>query len=85
MNIVLAEGVWYLVSLNEKKESDHGFWKAKGDACKIYSNSVITGSRTTLEYFEGQAPHGRKTDWIMQEYVVTQKESSDKDKSKVLR
>ncbi|XP_011074496.1 NAC transcription factor 29-like isoform X2 [Sesamum indicum] len=79
----LPEGIWYLLHSNEKKECVDGFWKAKGESCKIYSNSKITGWRTTLEYFEGQAPHGQKTNWHMQEYRITQKELCDKDKPKV--
>lgn len=83
---VLADGFWYLVHSNEKKEFDHGFWKAKGEACKIYSNSMITGWRTTLEYFEGQVPHEQKTDWIMQEYRIThEKTCEDKDEEKVFK
>ncbi|KAI3460297.1 hypothetical protein Pfo_016960 [Paulownia fortunei] len=81
----LPEGIWYLVHSNEKKESVYGFWKAKGEACNFYSNSMIIGWRTTLEYFEGQAPHGQRTEWLMQEYGLTQKELCDKDKPKESR
>ncbi|XP_073032936.1 uncharacterized protein [Primulina eburnea] len=70
----LPEGIWYLVQSNEKKESVLGFWKLKGQACGIYSNSVINGWRSTLEYYEGEAPHAQRTDWVMQEYSITQKE-----------
>ncbi|KAK4434491.1 NAC domain-containing protein 76 [Sesamum alatum] len=81
----LPEGIWYLVQSNEKKECVDGFWKANGESCKIYSNSKITGWRTTLEYFEGRDPHGQRTDWLMQEYRITQKELCDKDKPKESR
>lgn len=80
LQCVLAEGIWYLVRSNEKKESAFGFWKAKGEACKVYSNGMISGWRTTLEYFD----HGQITDWLMQEYRITLKKLSDKDKPKVL-
>ncbi|KAL0369047.1 UNVERIFIED_CONTAM: Retrovirus-related Pol polyprotein from transposon RE1 [Sesamum calycinum] len=81
----LPEGIWYLVPSNEKKECVDGFWKAKGESCKIYSNSKITGWRTTLEYYERQLPHGQRTNWLMQEYRITQKELCDKDKPKESR
>ncbi|KAL0392002.1 UNVERIFIED_CONTAM: NAC domain-containing protein 78 [Sesamum radiatum] len=81
----LPEGIWYLVPSNEKKECVDGFWKAKGESCKIYSNSKITGWRTTLEYYERQVPHGQRTNWLMQEYRITQKELCDKDKRKESR
>lgn len=76
----LPEGIWYLVDANEKKDSVYGFWKDKGEACKIYSNSSIFGWRVSLEYFEGQAPHGQRTDWLMHEHKITQKELCYKDK-----
>ncbi|GFQ04887.1 NAC domain-containing protein 78, partial [Phtheirospermum japonicum] len=82
----LPEGIWYLVPSNEKKESVYGFWKANGAASKICSNSTIIGWRTTLQYFEGQAPDEQKrTDWLMQEYWITKKELCDKDKPKESR
>ncbi|XP_073125463.1 uncharacterized protein [Henckelia pumila] len=76
----LPEGIWYLVQSNEKKESVFGSWKLKGQACEIYSNSVINGWRSTLEYYEGESSHAQRTDWVMQEYSITQKELlSDKN------
>ncbi|XP_075484881.1 uncharacterized protein LOC142524700 [Primulina tabacum] len=60
-----------------KKNQVFGFWKPKGRACKIYSNSVINGWRSTLEYYEGKAHDAAQTtDWVMQEYSITQKEIS---------
>lgn len=79
-----VEGMWFLVHSNEEKESVHGFWKAKGEACKVYSDKVINGWRTTLEYFEGLAPDGQITDWLMQEYKITPKDVNDKYGQKVL-
>lgn len=77
--------MWYLVHSNEERESGHGFWKAKGEAYKVYSNNVIYGWRKTLEYFEGLAPDGQLTGWRMQEYTITPKELSDKYSPKVLK
>lgn len=82
-SMLLAEGIWYLVDANEKKDSDYGFWKDKGEACKIYSNSSIFGWRASREYFEGQAPHEQRTDWLMHEHKITQKELNYKDKPNV--
>ncbi|XP_073276688.1 NAC domain-containing protein JA2L-like [Primulina huaijiensis] len=81
----LPEGIWYLVDANEKKDSVYGFWKDKGEACEIYSNSSIFGWRASLEYFEGQAPYGQRTDWLMHEHKITQKEPFYKDKPKESR
>lgn len=81
----LPEGMWYLVRSNEERESGHGFWRAKGEACKVYSNNVIYGWRRTLEYFEGLAPDGQPTGWRMQEYTITPKELSGKHMPKVCK
>ncbi|GER30013.1 NAC domain class transcription factor [Striga asiatica] len=81
----LPEGIWYLVPIDVKKEYVHGFWKANAEDSRIYSNSTITGWRTTLHYFEGQAPDEQRTDWRMHEYWITRKELYDKDKPKESR
>ena len=66
-----------------KQNSEHGFWKATGEACEIFTNSSLIGWRTTLEFYKGQAPHGRKTNWVMQEYKITEKSLHINSNSKV--
>lgn len=68
----LPSDLWYFCS-TVKKESDIGFWQETGEPCEIFSNSAISGFRTTLRFYEGNTPHGRKTDWVMQEYRITEK------------
>lgn len=75
--------MWFLVHSNEKKGLTDGFWKAKGEPCQVYSNNGINGWRTTLEYFEGLAPDGQLTNWLMQEYKISPTELSDKCSPKV--
>nr|GMD89426.1 NAC transcription factor 29 isoform X1 [Ipomoea batatas] len=74
----LPSKIWFLVQQTESKKSEHGLWKAKGEACRIYQNGSIYGWRSTLEFFEG--PNGRKTGWVMQEYK-TEKEGYYNEKS----
>lgn len=69
----MPDGVWYLLCSKENTSAQHGQWRAKGETCEIFSNSYIIGWRTTLEFFEGQVPNERKTDWVMQEFRITQK------------
>lgn len=69
----LPDGLVYFLRSEVKKDTKLGSWKAKGEQCEIFTNSVITGWRTTLEFHEGQAPNDQKTDWVMQEYRITQK------------
>ncbi|GMP45071.1 hypothetical protein CsSME_00013735 [Camellia sinensis var. sinensis] len=66
--------IWCFICSEQKKASEHGFWKPRGEACEIFTNSNIIGWRTTLEFYEGRAPHERRTNWLMQEYSITQKQ-----------
>lgn len=53
------------------RTTEHGFWKATGSDRKIVSLSEpkrVMGLRKTLVFYEGRAPRGSKTDWIMNEY-----------------
>lgn len=68
----LPADLWYFCS-GVKKDADCGFWLETGEAREIFSNPSIRGSRTTLQFYEGRAPHARKTDWVMQEYRITHK------------
>ncbi|XP_037423471.1 NAC domain-containing protein 43-like [Triticum dicoccoides] len=70
---------WYLFSHKDKKyptgtrtnrATGAGFWKATGRDKAIYSasGSGTIGTRKTLVFYKGRAPHGHKSDWIMHEY-----------------
>ncbi|XP_012071783.1 NAC domain-containing protein 2 isoform X2 [Jatropha curcas] len=78
----LPDGIWYFIPSKENGPIELGFWRVKGEACKLFSSSAITGWRTTLEFFEGQVPHEQKTDWIMQDYWITRKGPDENSKVK---
>ncbi|KAM7266750.1 hypothetical protein ACFE04_004647 [Oxalis oulophora] len=68
---------WYFFSHKDKKyptgtrtnrATACGFWKATGRDKAVLSKNRIIGMRKTLVYYNGRAPNGRKTDWIMHEY-----------------
>lgn len=55
-----------------------GYWKATGSPGHVYSsgnNSRIIGGKRTMVYYEGRAPHGRKTEWKMNEYKAIDAEA----------
>lgn len=84
----LPADIWYFISSGMKMEAAIGIWKAKGEACKVYTGSAITGWRTTYEFYEDQASYGHKTDWVMQEYKITKgvhESSISKDSSSLCR
>ncbi|KAI3807283.1 hypothetical protein L1987_23209 [Smallanthus sonchifolius] len=72
----LPVDLWYLCC-EVKMDAEGGSWVQTGDACEIFSNSAILGLRTTLRFYERRAPHGRKTNWVMQEYRITERCDND--------
>ncbi|OWM80821.1 protein NTM1-like 9 [Punica granatum] len=68
----LPDKMWYFIHSEYNKATEVGVWKPKGEPSRVFSNTSISGWRTTLEFFEGQTPHSpKKTNWIMQEFKVT--------------
>ncbi|KAI3713466.1 hypothetical protein L1987_72043 [Smallanthus sonchifolius] len=68
---------WYFFSHKDKKyptgtrtnrATAAGFWKATGRDKVIHSSLQRIGMRKTLVFYNGRAPHGKKSDWIMHEY-----------------
>ncbi|PIN05488.1 hypothetical protein CDL12_21969 [Handroanthus impetiginosus] len=48
-----------------------GYWKATGSPGEVYSSqNQRIGRKKTMVFYEGRAPHGRKTSWKMNEYKV---------------
>jgi hypothetical protein len=71
---------WYFFSHKDRKyptgtrtnrATAAGFWKATGRDKAIYAPGGAArriGMRKTLVFYQGRAPHGHKSDWIMHEY-----------------
>ncbi|RWW44852.1 hypothetical protein BHE74_00049356 [Ensete ventricosum] len=68
---------WYFFSHKDRKyptgtrtnrATAAGFWKATGRDKVICSNARRIGMRKTLVFYQGRAPRGQKSDWIMHEY-----------------
>ncbi|KZV37136.1 NAC domain-containing protein 77-like [Dorcoceras hygrometricum] len=76
----LEKDEWYFFSPRERKylhgnrpsrSAGNGYWKATGGDKKIYGlNGEAIGSRRFLVYYQGKAPSGNKTNWVMIEYVA---------------
>ncbi|KAK8642459.1 hypothetical protein V6N13_011801 [Hibiscus sabdariffa] len=74
----LPEAVWFLIGSKDKMDMERGAWKAKEEACEVFSNSDFIGWRTVLEYFDSL----HKTDWVMEMFNLTMKRLCDDNEKK---
>nr|CAB3494885.1 unnamed protein product [Digitaria exilis] len=56
---------------NSIRKAENGYWKPV-DSSKIPTSTGIMGMKIILEFYEGQAPCGKRTGWVMREYQVEQ-------------
>ncbi|KAL3812684.1 hypothetical protein ACJIZ3_013952 [Penstemon smallii] len=60
----------YLNGSRPNRAAGHGYWKATVGDKAIYHNDKIVGSKRSLVFYEGKPPKAKKTNWLMQEYMV---------------
>ncbi|WOL18561.1 NAC domain-containing protein [Canna indica] len=77
---------WYFFTLRDRKYATgqrtnratwSGYWKATGKDRRVSRRGKQVGMRKTLVFYQGRAPRGEKTNWVMHEFRM---ESSDLQK-----
>lgn len=67
----------YATGSRTKRATDLGYWKTTGRDKAIVNKSDTVGMRKTLVFHEGKAPGGSRTDWVIYEYRLKDKDLTD--------
>ncbi|XP_062005499.1 NAC domain-containing protein 82-like [Rosa rugosa] len=77
---------WYFFSPREKKyargarmnrATDCGYWKTSGKDRSVVYDSEVVGWIKTLIFHTGRAPRGERTNWVLHEYRLEDKNLVD--------
>lgn len=80
-SIVPSNNEWYFFSprgrkypkgLQSKRGTHSGYWKVTGKERNVKSGTRVVGTKRTLVFHKGRAPKGKRTEWIMHEYCMSE-------------
>ncbi|KAM0982087.1 hypothetical protein ACFX1Q_015878 [Malus domestica] len=73
------DNMWYFFTPRDKKypkgtrldrAAGNGYWKVTGVKKDVMLKNVKVGFKTSLVFYEGKSPNGKKSDWLMHEFNV---------------
>lgn len=90
-----GEREWYFFSLRDRKyptglrtnrATGAGYWKATGKDREVVcaATGALIGMKKTLVFYEGRAPRGHKSKWVLHEYRLDGDFAADRRSCKVL-
>lgn len=77
---------WYFFSPVERKyasggrmnrATEFGYWKTTGMDRPVRYNNEVVGMIKTLIFHRGRAPQGERTNWVIHEYRLVEKNWAD--------
>lgn len=60
----------YATGLRTNRATISGYWKATGKDRPVLRRGTLVGMRKTLVFYQGRAPKGRKSEWVMHEFRI---------------
>ncbi|CAN0877397.1 NAC domain-containing protein 82 [Linum grandiflorum] len=67
----------YACGTRMKRAAERGYWKTTGKDREVHYDNEVAGTIKTLVFHQGKAPKGERTDWVMYEYRLQDKQLID--------
>lgn len=77
------QGKKYLSGGRLNRSTEAGYWKTTGKDRAVEHKNRVVGMIKTLVFHTGKAPKGNRTDWVMHEFRLQDKEMVDEGISQV--